>query len=62
MEDIDEVIIHPEYSDNEIQNGGKLDEELRARLIDFLRENYCCFAWTHEDLIGIDLKVAVHRL
>ena len=62
MEDIDEAILHLDYWGNKIQIGAKLDEELRTRLIEFLKENYCCFAWTYEDMTGIDPEVVVHRL
>ena len=32
MEDINKVIIHPDYSDNKIQIGAKLDGELHSSL------------------------------
>ena len=42
--------------------GSKLTEGLRQRLIDFLLSNYDCFAWSHEDMPGIDPEVIVHKL
>ena len=37
-------------------------EGLRWRLMDFLRSNSDCFAWSHEDMPGIDPEVIVHKL
>ena len=51
--------------------GSKLTEGLRRRLICllrlrrrliFLRSNSECFAWSHEDMPGIDLEVIMHKL
>ena len=35
---------------------------VRQALIAFLKENHYVFAWSHEDMPGIDLSVMVHRL
>ena len=42
--------------------GFKLTEGLRRRLIDFLRSNSDCFAWSHADMPGIDPKIIMHML
>ncbi|CAA0833865.1 Unknown protein, partial [Striga hermonthica] len=52
---------HP-HSDALLQIGSRLPEPLKTELIKFLRENADVFAWTHEDMVGIDPKVACHRL
>ena len=36
--------------------------EMRASLIQFLKENLDVFAWSHEDMPGIALKVIQHKL
>ena len=40
----------------------KLTEGLRRRLIDFLRSNSDCFAWSHADMPGIDPEIIMHKL
>lgn len=42
--------------------GSKLDEGLRRRLVDFLRSNSDCFAWSHTDMPGIDPEVIMHKV
>ena len=36
--------------------------QLRTNLINFLYDNHDVFAWSHEDMLGIDPEVIVHRL
>jgi hypothetical protein len=40
----------------------QLDPDVREGIIDFLHENMDSFAWTHEDMPGIDPKNIVHCL
>lgn len=40
----------------------KLGVTLREDLINFLRPNDDVFAWSHEDVSGIDPNIMVHRL
>ena len=42
--------------------GMTLSFEMRTRLIQFLKENLDVFTWSHEDMLGICLKVIQHRL
>ena len=62
MKKIDEVSIYPDFPKYKVQIGTRLNETLRERIMSFLSQNHDCFAWSHEDLTGIDPKVAVHRL
>ena len=62
MEELDEVQIHPDYSDHKVQIRARLEPELRDRLISFLTQQHDCFAWSHVDMIGIDPGIVVHRL
>ena len=42
---------------------GTLDSWLvRQALITFLRDNQDVFAWSHEDMLGIDPSITVHKL
>ena len=42
--------------------GTTLSFEIRTRLIKFLKENLDVFAWSHEDMPGISLKIIQHKL
>ena len=42
--------------------GTILSSEMRTRLVQFLKENLDDFAWSHEDMPSISIKVIQHRL
>ena len=42
--------------------GADLEENVKKDLTRFLRENIDVFAWSHEDMPGIDLSVITHCL
>ena len=42
--------------------GMTLSPEMRTRLVHLLKENLDVFAWSHEDMPGISLKVIQHKL
>ena len=42
--------------------GADLERKIKKDLIRFLRENIDVFAWSHEDMPGIDPSVITHRL
>ena len=42
--------------------GADLEEKIKKGLICFLRKNIDVFAWSHEDMPGIDPSVITHRL
>ena len=50
------------YQTRHLKIGSKLTERLRRRLIDFLRSNCDCFAWSHADMHGIDAEIIMHKL
>ena len=37
--------------------GAGLDSDLKDKIVGFLKQNLDIFAWTHEDMLGIDNKV-----
>ena len=39
-----------------------MKEKARKDLIQFLRKSIDVFAWSHDDMPGIDLSVITHRL
>ena len=42
--------------------GTSMKEETKQELVRFLRENVDVFAWSHEDMPGIDPSIITHRL
>ena len=62
MEDLDDVSISEDFPEHTIQIRSKLTPEFRARLIEFLKKHHNCFAWSHEDMTGIDPNIIVHKL
>lgn len=42
--------------------GSKIEGELKQELIHCMRSHAYMFAWTHDDIPGIDPEVACHRL
>jgi hypothetical protein len=42
--------------------GSCLEPDIREGIIEFLRENVDAFAWTHEDMPGIDPENIIHCL
>ncbi|XP_030946064.1 uncharacterized protein LOC115970597 [Quercus lobata] len=42
--------------------GADLEEEIKKDLVQFLKKNIDVFAWSHEDMSGIDPSVITHRL
>jgi hypothetical protein len=45
-----------------IQVGSQLPRRIKEELVAFLRHNSDVFAWSHEDMSGIDPSVIVHKL
>ena len=62
MEEIDEIPIFPDFPEHKVQIGARLTDTLREQVISFLKTNHDYFAWSHEDMTGIDPEVAMHRL
>ncbi|KAK0593489.1 hypothetical protein LWI29_037564 [Acer saccharum] len=62
MEELDEVSIDPDQPDHKVFIGSRLLDDIRKQLVEFLKERCNSFAWSHEDMIGIDPEVMVHRL
>ena len=42
--------------------GANLEEKNKKDLVQFLKKNINVFAWSHEDMPGIDPSVITHRL
>lgn len=46
----------------EVRVGASLEEGVKARLIDMLREFVEMFAWSYQDRHGLDIDIVAHRL
>ena len=42
--------------------GAELEENTKKDFVQFLKKNVDVFAWSHEDMSGIDPRVITHRL
>ena len=59
---LEEVILYPGYPDRTVFIGTSLDPIIKEQLTSFLQDHADCFAWTHEDMVGIDPNVISHKL
>jgi hypothetical protein len=59
-EDLVEVAI--DVPDRIVKIGSQLSEELKTELSEFLKKNVDVFAWSHEDMPGIDPAIISHKL
>ncbi|KAL5578025.1 hypothetical protein UlMin_019724 [Ulmus minor] len=62
VEELEEIPLFEDDPTKTCKIGSSLTRQLRTDLINFLRDHHDVFAWSHEDMPGIDPKVIVHRL
>ena len=62
VEKLKEVLLDDSDHGRTTKIGTLASPTIRQELASFLRSNRDIFAWTHEDMLGIDLSVIVHRL
>ena len=62
QDSIEVVNIGTEEVIREVKIGADLEESIKVRLIDLLREYSDIFAWSYEDMPGLDTYIVVHRL
>ena len=61
-EQVEVVNIGIEEQKREVRIGAALEESVKQRLIAMLREYADIFAWSYEDMPGLDTDIVVHRL
>ena len=61
-EALEDVPLDEDDPDKSTRIGADLEEKIKKGLICFLRKNIDVFAWSHEDMPGIDPSVITHRL
>ncbi|XP_074299207.1 uncharacterized protein LOC141630260 [Silene latifolia] len=62
QEELDEVVLDLQFPAITVLVGADYADYIREQIIEFLRTNMDCFAWSHSDMIGIDPSVITHRL
>jgi len=62
QEVIETVNIGTEDDKKEIKIGASLQAEVKEELISLLREYVDIFAWSYQDMPGLDTDIVVHRL
>ena len=62
VEELKEVILDESRPGRTTRMGTLASPMVRQNLISFLRMNQDVFAWSHEDMPGIDPSIIVHRL
>ncbi|XP_013639626.1 PREDICTED: uncharacterized protein LOC106344874 [Brassica oleracea var. oleracea] len=61
-EAIEQFPIDDNNPERRVGIGSELSPDIRAELIDFLKENFSTFAWKTTDMIGIDPSIICHEL
>ena len=62
VEELEEVILDESRPGRTTRMGTLASPIVRQDLTNFLRMNQDVFAWSHEDMPGIDPSIIVHRL
>ena len=61
-ESLETVNLGTEEDRKEVQVGANLEPSVKERLIQLLNEYVEIFAWSYEDMPGLDTDIVVHRL
>ena len=59
---LEEFVLDPGHPDRTVFMGTSFDPIIKEQLTYFLQDHVDCFAWTHEDMVGIDPNVISHKL
>ena len=62
IEVLEDISLDEKNPERCIRVGADLEEKVKKDLVRFLRKNIDVFAWSHEDMSGIDPSVITHRL
>ncbi|XP_058757655.1 uncharacterized protein LOC131630928 [Vicia villosa] len=62
QEPIETVNLGTEETRREVKIGASLNENVKEKLIGMLKEYSDIFAWSYEDMPGLDTDIVVHRL
>ena len=59
---LEDVLLQQDDPKKSTRIGTSMKEKMKEDLVQFLRKNIDVFAWSHENMPGIDLSVITHRL
>ena len=62
VEELEEIILDDSRPERTTRVGTLASWPVRQELTTFLRDNQDMFAWSHEDMPGIDPTIMVHKL
>ena len=62
VEELEEVTLDGSRLEQTTRMVTLASQQIRQALAAFLKTNQDVFAWSHEDMLGIDPSVIVHRL
>ena len=62
MEELKEISVDPEVPSRVVKVGKILGTKRKEELVEILRNNLDVFAWSHEDMVGINPNVMMHTL
>ena len=62
VEELEEIILDDSRPKRMTRMGTLASSPVRQELMAFLKDNQDVFAWSHEDMPGIDPKIMVHKL
>uniref|UniRef100_A0A2N9GWC8 Uncharacterized protein n=1 Tax=Fagus sylvatica TaxID=28930 RepID=A0A2N9GWC8_FAGSY len=61
-EELEEIVLDDDEPSKTTSIGTKMDRTIRETMISFLKSNLDVFAWTHDDMPGIDPATICHKL
>ena len=61
-QELEEVNLVDEDTMKVTKVGTRLNTVLKSRIVEFFKQNLHVFAWTHEDMLGINNEVIEHKL
>ncbi|KAI5422238.1 hypothetical protein KIW84_045633 [Lathyrus oleraceus] len=62
QEELETINLGTEDAKREIKIGAALEDSVKRRLIEMLREYVEVFAWSYQDMPGLDTDIVMHRL
>ena len=61
-EDLEVINLGSEEDRKEVKIGASLDPDVKKQVIELLREYIDIFAWSYQDMPGLNTDIVVHRL
>ena len=62
QEPVDVINLGTEEDQKEVKVGTALGQEIKDELVSLLREFADVFAWSYQDMPGLDTDIVVHKL